>query len=297
MQNFCDRRSFPLSALRGAVEFTQLVAFIFFTPILDSLYFTGGLPDGLKLVQAFGMLVAGKMSWALSGIVVTHPGDQLCRNRGLAVSLLLMALPALLIGLLPTRARSRAVVLVLLFCVGAVRGAAIGGRANEAWEFGCDHAHSSRAGAAIGALIAGIASGLLLGSLAARTETIEFATNQAMVFAWRVALIAGGGDGLLTVYLRRFLCDTSVCVELAWCRTLATIEGGIKSARSGSLAERRACTRPEPAPMPDLAKDDLVENGVSRPCAPREIEPAETSELPAGVERWRWIVLGLGWGW
>jgi hypothetical protein len=62
---------------------------------------------------------------------------------------------------------------------------------------------------------------------------------------------------------------------------------------SGALAEHDPSTRPDPAPMSDLAQGFAVENDVSLQTGRAE----ELSELPADVERWRWIVLGLGWGW
>jgi hypothetical protein len=62
---------------------------------------------------------------------------------------------------------------------------------------------------------------------------------------------------------------------------------------SGSFAERAAGAQSDPAPMPEFENGFVVENRVTL-----QIERAEgMAELPADIERWRWIVLGLGWGW
>ena len=138
----------------------------------------------------------------------------------------------LLIGVLINELRTRIGAWFMRFAIRAVRG-------ERALEFGCEHANSARAGAAIGALIAGIALGVLLGSRSATTLTADYATSQAMVFALRIAMIAGGGGGLLTVYLRRFLCDTSVSVDLAWRRTLVRARLAMRIARR-ARARRKA---------------------------------------------------------
>jgi hypothetical protein len=159
MKNFPGRRGLRLSVVCRALQFSRWVAPGLFTPLLGALYFRGGLPEGLKLAQAFGMFVAWKMDYPSRRVVVPHPGD---------------------------------------------------------W-----HARESRSAAEISALIAGIASASLLGSLVQITVAIEFATNQAIVFASRVEMIAAGGGGLLTACFRGLLCDTSVFFKLTWLRMLA----------------------------------------------------------------------------
>lgn len=62
---------------------------------------------------------------------------------------------------------------------------------------------------------------------------------------------------------------------------------------SGLLTEYSACAQPDPEPMTDFANSSPVDIGVS----PEIERMAEALDLPADVERWRWIVLGLGWGW
>jgi hypothetical protein len=62
---------------------------------------------------------------------------------------------------------------------------------------------------------------------------------------------------------------------------------------SGSFAEHPVGAQSDPAPMLEFAESFAVENRVTQ-----QIERAEEMpELPADIERWRWIVLGLGWGW
>jgi hypothetical protein len=68
---------------------------------------------------------------------------------------------------------------------------------------------------------------------------------------------------------------------------------------SGPLTEQTAYARSDPAPKSDHASGDaIVESDLSLAGAPPQIERVEdTLGLHDDIERWRWIVLGLGWGW
>jgi MFS family permease len=60
------------------------------------------MPDWMRQIQTFGIFAAGFMARPLGGIVMAHFGDKRGRKRMLTLSILLMAIPTLLIGLLPT---------------------------------------------------------------------------------------------------------------------------------------------------------------------------------------------------
>jgi hypothetical protein len=68
---------------------------------------------------------------------------------------------------------------------------------------------------------------------------------------------------------------------------------------SGSLTEQTAYARSDLVPMWDLVKRDVIKAAVSLPAdTPLQIEQAEdNSGSLDDIERWRWIVMGLGWGW
>jgi hypothetical protein len=100
-----DARVLGLSALGGALEFYDFVIFVFFTRTLGELFFPAGMPPWLAQLQVYSIFAAGYLVRPLGGLVMAHFGDRLGRKRMFTLSLLLMALPTLLIGLLPTYAR------------------------------------------------------------------------------------------------------------------------------------------------------------------------------------------------
>ena len=213
-------KTLALSALGGALEFYDFVIFVFFASTMGALFFPPHMPEWLKLVQTFGIFAAGYLARPLGGIVMAHFGDRSGRKRMFMLSILLMAIPTLLMGLLPTYAQVGVLAPILLLLLRILQGAAIGGEAPGAWVFVSEHVSSRHRVLACGALSAGLCSGILLGSLVARAINAGFNEAEVLTWAWRLPFIVGGLFGLLAIYLRRQLHETPVFAEMRERRTL-----------------------------------------------------------------------------
>lgn len=216
-----DYRTLTLAALGGALEFYDFVIYVFFAPVLGQLFFPVDMPEWLRLLQTFGIFAAGYLARPLGGILIAHFGDLLGRKRMFTLSIFLMAVPTLAIGLLPTYASIGVAAPLLLLLMRILQGAAIGGEVPGAWVFVAEHVPAQRFGLAIGTLTAGLTVGILLGSLMAGVINTAFTPADVAAFAWRIPFIIGGGFGLVSVYLRRFLEETPVFQEMAARRALA----------------------------------------------------------------------------
>jgi predicted MFS family arabinose efflux permease len=214
-------KTLTLSALGGALEFYDFVIFVFFATTMGALFFPPDMPEWLRLVQTFGIFAAGYLARPLGGVVMAHFGDLAGRKRMFMLSILLMAIPTLLMGLLPTYAQIGVAAPVLLLLLRIMQGAAIGGEAPGAWVFVTEHVSPRHRNLACGALSAGLCAGILLGSLVARAVNAAFDEAQVLDWAWRLPFIAGGAFGLLAMVLRRQLHETPVFAELQARRALA----------------------------------------------------------------------------
>lgn len=214
-------KTLSLSALGGALEFYDFVIFVFFATTMGALFFPPDVPDWLRLVQTFGIFAAGYLARPLGGVVMAHFGDLVGRKRMFMLSILLMAIPTLLMGLLPTYAQIGVLAPILLLLLRIMQGAAIGGEAPGAWVFVTEHVSDRHRNLACGALSAGLCAGILLGSLVARAVHAAFDEAQVLDWAWRLPFVAGGVFGLLAMYLRRQLHETPVFAEMRARRALA----------------------------------------------------------------------------
>ena len=214
-------KTLGLSALGGALEFYDFVIFVFFAATMGQLFFPPDMPDWLRQVQTLGIFAAGYLARPLGGVVMAHFGDRSGRKRMFMLSILLMAIPTLLMGLLPTYAQVGVLAPVLLLLLRIMQGAAIGGEAPGAWVFVTEHVSPRHRNLACGTLSAGLCTGILLGSLVARGVHAVFDEAQLLAWGWRLPFLLGGVFGLLAMLLRRKLKETPVFLELQARRALS----------------------------------------------------------------------------
>lgn len=216
-----DYKTLSLSALGGALEFYDFIIFVFFAAVVGKLFFPAEMPEWLRQLQTFGIFAAGYLARPLGGIVMAHFGDLLGRKRMFTLSIFLMAVPTLIMGLLPTYAQIGIWAPLALLLLRVIQGAAIGGEVPGAWVFVAEHVPERNIGYACGTLTSGLTFGILLGSLMATLINSIYTPAEVQDWAWRIPFLVGGVFGLFSVYLRRWLHETPVFAELQQRKALA----------------------------------------------------------------------------
>ncbi len=218
--NSQDYKTLGLSALGGALEFYDFIIFVFFATVIGHLFFPPEMPDWLVMIQTFGIFAAGYLVRPLGGIVLAHYGDRYGRKRVFAFSILLMALSTLGMALMPTYATIGVAAPILLIILRMLQGAAIGGEVPGAWTFVAEHVPFRRVGLACGFLTSGLSFGIMLGSLIAFAINSLFTPEDVAGYAWRIPFLLGGIFGLIAVYLRRWLEETPIFMEMKKSKSL-----------------------------------------------------------------------------
>ncbi|MGQ5524712.1 MFS transporter [Chitinimonas sp. PSY-7] len=216
-----DYKTLSLAALGGSLEFYDFVIFVFFATVLGQLFFPPEIPDWLRQLQTFGIFAAGYLVRPLGGIVMAHFGDLLGRKRMFALSILMMSVPTLLMGLLPTYASIGLAAPLMLLALRIMQGAAVGGEVPGAWVFVSEHVPGRRIGFACGTLTAGLSIGILLGSFIATLANTLFTQEELYSYGWRIPFLLGGVFGICSMFLRRYLEETPVFAEMKQKKTLA----------------------------------------------------------------------------
>jgi MFS family permease len=209
-----ELRTLWLASLGGALEFYDFVIFVFFTAVIGRLFFSPTLPEWMRQLQTFGIFAAGYLARPLGGIVMAHFGDTRGRKRMFNLSVLLMAIPTLLIGFLPTYQSISIAAPVLLLSMRVMQGIAIGGEAPGAWVFVAEHARRGKVGFAVGLVTSGLSGGILLGSVIATCINMAFSQTQIVAGLWRLPFVIGGVFGFIAMMLRRWLEETPVFEEM-----------------------------------------------------------------------------------
>ncbi|MCF4996989.1 MFS transporter [Pseudomonas syringae] len=209
-----DYKTLGLAALGGALEIYDFIIFVFFALTLSQLFFPPEMPEWLRLLQSFGIFVTGYLARPLGGIVMAHFADRLGRKKVFSLSILMMALPCLLIGIMPTYEQIGYFAPLLLLGLRILQGAAVGGEVPSAWVFVAEHAPAGHRGYALGFLQAGLTFGYLIGALTATFLAQMFTPTEILDYAWRYPFLLGGVFGVIGVWLRRWLSETPVFVAM-----------------------------------------------------------------------------------
>ena len=203
-------RALLLASVGSAFEFYDFVVFIFLASTISKLFFPSTVPDWNRQLESYAIFAAAYVVRPLGGIVMAHFGDTRGRKSVFALTLLLMALPTLIIGVLPTYATVGVAAPLLLLGMRLMQGLAIGGEAPAAWVFVAEHAREGKIGFAIGLLTSGLTAGILLGSLMSVSLHVAFAERQILGGAWRIPFFVGGTFALAAAMLRRWFSETAV---------------------------------------------------------------------------------------
>ncbi|WP_173569846.1 MFS transporter [Acetobacter conturbans] len=221
-------RTLALASLGGALEFYDFVIFAFLAKLIAAHFFPASQAAWLRQTETFGLFGAGYLARPLGGIVMAHFGDIAGRKKVFTFSVLLMALPTLMMGLLPGYDTLGAAAPLILLLLRMAQGAAIGGEAPGGWVFVAEHAPPGRTGLATGLLTGGLTGGILLGSLVILALNGTLSPDDVNAWGWRIPFLLGGIFGLGAMVLRRWLDETPVFREMhERAETATTLPAGI----------------------------------------------------------------------
>lgn len=193
--------------LGNILEWYDFSLYGYFATVISGLFFPGG-SQTVSLIKTFGVFAVGFLMRPIGAILFGHFGDRYGRKTTLAASVILMAVPTVLMGLLPTHAQIGIWAGVLLTACRLLQGLAVGGEQAGSIVYLIEHAPEGRRGlygswtmfSAFAGLLLGSAAGAIVGGLAAGTAYADM--------AWRFPFIFGivlAGVGL---YLRLRMPET-----------------------------------------------------------------------------------------
>jgi MHS family proline/betaine transporter-like MFS transporter len=160
-----------------------------------------------SLIAAFGVFAAGFLMRPLGSLIFGHIGDKLGRKLALTTSVMVMAVPTFLIGILPTYQQIGLLAPVLLVLLRLVQGLSVGGEYTTSSIFLVERAEAGHRGFLGSFVPLGATGGVLLGSAVGAAVTT--ALNQAAVnsWGWRLAFLLGLVVGGIGFAIRRQLAD------------------------------------------------------------------------------------------
>ncbi|AXA77283.1 MFS transporter [Achromobacter xylosoxidans] len=140
-------------------------------------------------LAAFATYSVGFFARPLGGVIFGHYGDRIGRKSMLLITLLLMGVPTILIGLIPSYEQIGYWAAVLLVLMRFLQGIAVGGEWGGAVLMAVEHAPQGKKGFFGSLPQAGVAPGLILSSLA--MGAVAGLPEQDMLsWGWRLPFLA-----------------------------------------------------------------------------------------------------------
>lgn len=140
-------------------------------------------------LAAFATYSVGFFARPLGGIVFGHFGDRVGRKSMLLITLVLMGVPTMMIGLIPSYESIGYWAAVLLVAMRFLQGIAVGGEWGGAVLMAVEHAPEGKKGLFGSLPQAGVAPGLILSSLA-MSMVATLPEKDMLSWGWRLPFLA-----------------------------------------------------------------------------------------------------------
>ncbi|MGY8749782.1 MAG: MFS transporter [Pirellulales bacterium] len=198
-------------ALAGTIgnvlEWYDFAVYGFLAPVMSPLFFPQD--DTISgLINTYGIFAAGYLMRPIGGIIFGHIGDRVGRKTALQLSIAMMAIPTVLVGLLPVYSQVGASAAIWLILLRLIQGISVGGELIGSMSYLVETAPPNRRGLSGSWSVCGAIAGVLLGSLMATILTSCLSETSMNTWGWRIPFLSGVVIFAVGSWLRRSLVES-----------------------------------------------------------------------------------------
>lgn len=206
-------RNIATSSFGNTLEWFDFGLFIYLAPIIGQKFFPTSDPVSAS-IAAFGVFAAGFICRPLGGIVFGHLGDKLGRAKTLVWSILGISLATLLVGIMPTYDDIGILAAILFTLFRMAQGLCVGGEYSGVMVYLVELAPKKKRGFFASFGVMGANFGFLLATLVAILLTTQMSDTILYAWGWRIPFICAGLMGLIILYHRLRLSETTSYLEM-----------------------------------------------------------------------------------
>src|SRR5512143_1778749 len=201
------RRVVTAGVIGNVLEWYDFAVYGFFAPILAAKFFPAADPR-VSLLAAFGAFAVGFLMRPVGAALFGHIGDRYGRARALLFSVAMMAVPTVLMGLLPTYDTIGIAASVLIVVLRMCQGIAVGGEFTASIVFLAENAPARRRGFFASFSMFGATTGTMLGSAIGALLTNAMSAEALATWGWRAAFVSGIVVAVVGIIIRRGMFDS-----------------------------------------------------------------------------------------
>ncbi len=200
-------RTIIAGVIGNVLEWYDFALFGFLAPVLAPKFFPSESHIA-SLLATFGVFAIGFLMRPIGGVLFGHLGDRVGRKTALQWSVVLMAGPTTMMGLLPTYQQIGLAAPVILTLIRMAQGLSVGGEFIGSMSFLGEHAPAARRGFLGSWVTFSGALGNLIGSGVAALLTVLMPKEMLDTWGWRLPFLAGVAVGLVGLWLRLGIDET-----------------------------------------------------------------------------------------
>ena len=194
-----------MGGLAGNVlEWYDFAVYGYFATVIGQKFFPSEDPS-VSLIAAFGAFAAGFLARPFGGLLLGRLGDVVGRRQVLMISVFCMAIPTVMLGLLPSYEHIGIAAPILVVLLRIIQGLSVGGEYTSSSVFLAEHAPPTARGLMASWSSWGAVLGVLTGSGVGALFTTILSPDQISDWGWRIPFLMGAGVAGVGLMLRRGL--------------------------------------------------------------------------------------------
>jgi len=199
----------------NVLEWYDFALYGFFAPVIAKLFFPSD-NQLTGLLATFGIFAVGFLMRPVGSVIFGILGDKIGRKKALEISVIMMAVPTTLIGVLPAYETVGILAPILLTIIRLIQGISVGGEFTGSISYVVENApHPPPQRGFYGSwTMFSLLGGILLGSAVASIITSILTESQVHSFGWRIPFLLGLIIGIVGLYLRSGLDESPAFKKL-----------------------------------------------------------------------------------
>jgi MHS family proline/betaine transporter-like MFS transporter len=207
------RRTIFAGAIGNAIEFYDFIIYAYLAVYFAYHFFPSHDPVA-ALIASYGAFATGMIMRPVGGLLLGRIGDRIGRKMALQVTVASIAIPTLIIGLLPTYETIGLAAPILLILLRMLQGLAVGGEYTASIVFLIEHSPPKNRGFIGSFSPMGAFGGLLLGSVVCFVCLLILGKDQMQEWGWRLPFILSVVLTIIGIYARRSLTDSALNLSM-----------------------------------------------------------------------------------
>lgn len=200
-------KSLISSSIGNILEWYEYTLYAYFATVISALFFPMD-NEFVAMILTFATFAIGLAARPIGGIIFGYIGDRYSRKKTLMMSVLLMSVPTMCIGLLPTYQTIGIAAPILLVILRIVQGIALGGEFGSSCVYLYESVPQNKRGFFGSLALTGVGMGLVLSSCTIFIVEALISKETVYEYAWRIPFFVSVFGSVIAFYMRKTLLET-----------------------------------------------------------------------------------------